>query len=529
MAYHEISIMDLWEIIRRWHDRQGIRQIARSLGYDRKTVQRYIRLATSRGLKQDTPLPPKEKVMELFQSVEPNFGRSPQAQSILSPYLDEINQLINDTDLSLRPKNAFLVLCQRHALTEKVSYSSFRRFLLTHRIDLGLLQSTCRLEVNPGAEVQIDYGRMCLLFDPETLRFRQLYAFIATLSHSRMKYVELTFRQDQTSFVSSHVRMFEFFGGVPERLLPDNLKAGVIKPDLYDPTFNRSYREMAEHYDCFIDPARIHRPKDKAKVERDVQTVRQAVRMQIALNPSITLAELNHAIKGWLLQEYGQRTHGTTREKPMVVFAEREKPALKPLPVQRFEAAIWKQATVHPDHYIQFNGKAFSVPTSYVTKKVWIRASENTLRVFYNERLIAQHVITRSYRHTDYTHFPENLRAVIDRGTLHRSLLDRASRIGEDFHDLIRRLLEIHAYMNLRRAQGLVSVAEDENDHELVNRAARLMHEYRVRETPRDMRAVMEKLRIEDQQKRQASLFAEASQEYVRDITYFINNQEGQS
>lgn len=529
MAYHEISIMDLWEIIRRWHDRQGIREIARSLGYDRKTVQRYTRLAASRGLSLEDPLPAKEEVLYLLQGVESNFGRLPQAQTVLLPYLDEITEIINDPDLALKPKNAFRVICQRHALTGKVSYTSFRRFVYTHRTHIGLIHSTCRLEVPPGAELQLDYARMCLFFDPATSKRRQLFAFIGTLSHSRMKYVELTFRQDQISFVSCHVRMFEFFGGVPERLLPDNLKAGVITPDLYDPAFNRSYREMAEHYDCFIDPARVQKPKDKGKVERDVQTVRQAVRMEIVLNPSITLAELNHAMKRWALHEYGERVHGTTREKPLAVFTEREKAALKPLPHQRFDISTWKQATVHPDHYIQFKGKAFSVPTAYVTKKVWIRASENTLRVFYEERLIAQHVITNAYRHTDHNHFPDNVRAVLDRSTVHRSLLERAAGIGEDFHRLIRELLEIHAYMNLRRAQGLVTAGEEENDRELVNRAAQLMRQHRVRATSRDLQGVLEKLRTEDEQKRHASLFSEASQEYVRDITYFINNQEGHS
>ena len=264
MAYHEISIMDIWEVIRRWHSRQGIRGIARSFGYDRKSIQRYIRLAISQGLSLDEPLPPKEEVLRLLHSAVPTTGRSPQAQNLLLPYLDEIVGLVNDPQLALKAKTAFLVICERHNLTGNVSYTSFKRFVRTQKPSLTPDYSTCRLEALPGSEAQVDYAKICMLFDPSIGKQRTLYAFIGTLSHSRLKYVELTFKQDQTSFVSSHVRMFEFFGGVPERVILDNLKSGIVKPDLYDPCLNRTYREMTEHYGCFVDPARVRRPKDKA-------------------------------------------------------------------------------------------------------------------------------------------------------------------------------------------------------------------------------------------------------------------------
>jgi Mu transposase, C-terminal domain/Helix-turn-helix domain len=523
VAYREIGIMDLWEVLRRWHDRQNISQIAHALGYDRKTVRGHIRRFRECGLSPGLPLPAKEEVLSLFTKEEHPTGRTSSAQSLLEPYLDEIAKLVNDPELGLTAKSAFSVISQRHELHGKVSYSSFKRFARSHRIEIDPGITTCRIEVPPGSEVQVDYAKVALLFDPRAGKRRSLYAFIGTLSHSRHKYIELTFGQDQVSFVSSHVRMFEFFGGVPERVVIDNLKSGVIRPDLYDPTFNRTYREMAEHYGCFIDTARIRKPRDKGKVERDVQTVREAVRTQMVLSPGMTLGDLSQAIRHWILHEYGERLHGTTREKSIVVFNEREKGALKPLPGDRFEISTWKQATVHPDHYIQFNRKTFSVPSSYVTKKVWIRASEHLLQVFYNEQLIAQHVITRAYRHTDQSHFPTNLRVAVDRSAIHRSLLERASRIGEDLHQLVGELFEVNAFVNLRRAQGIVSLAEELRDSGLVNRAVCFMREHHIRPTPRDLRAVIEKLRAESQQ----MTLDELSNEYVRDISYFINNQQG--
>jgi transposase len=522
LAYHEISIMDIWEVIRRWHDGQNISQIARALTYDRKTVRCYVRLAHLCDLSPDKPLPPRDEVLRLLEETAQSSPRPSIAQALLMPFLDEIQQLINDPHLGLTAKSAFYVVCQSHDLAGKVSYTSFKRFVRTHALTLHPERMTCRIEVPPGEEVQIDYCHITTMVDPQEDRRRKLYAFIGTLSHSRLKYVELTFSQDQVSFACSHIRMFEFFGGVPKRTVIDNLKSGVIKPDLYDPTLNRTYRDMAEHIGTFIDPARVVHPKDKGKVERDVRTVRDAARMTIVLNPTASLGELNHHMREWSLKEYGLRLHGTTHERPFVVFTEREHPALKPLPATPFNLATWKQATVHPDQYVQFNGKIFNVPFAYCGKKVWIRATEHILQVFYKEKLVMQHTITRAYRHTDYNVFPENMRHVLDTSTTHRSLLSRAEAIGPHFHDMIRRLLEFHAFINLRTAMALTTLAE-RSDQKLIERAACFMSDNDIKPTPRDLRSILDKLSRAE--KETPLPFSEDSREFVRDIAYFINDQ----
>lgn len=526
MAFHEISIMDVWEVVRRWHAGEGIRKISRDLHYDRKTVQRYTRLASSIGLSPEAPLPPRQEILASLKDAETCRGRSREAQETLEPYLDEIAKLINDRAMGLKPKNAYLVLRERHDLGAKVSYTSFKRFIRTHRPALMPDRSTCRIETEPGHEVQIDYARIGMLYDPVEQRNRTLYAFIATLAHSRLKFVELTFKQDQKSFVSSHLRMLRFFGGVPQRITIDNLKSGVIRPDLYEPTLNRSYREMAEHFGCFIDPARIKSPKDKGKVERDVQTVRQAVRIQILTSPDAGLAELDRLLRRWCTEDYGMKKHGTTREKPYEVFLERERPVLKPLPETDFELAVWKQATVHPDHYIQFQNKAYSIPHAYLGKTVWVRATEHLLQVYYQHLLIKTHLITKGYRHTDHEDFPENVRSVLDTSTVHRSLVERADRIGSSFGVMIRTLLEIHAYVNLRCAMGLVDTAESRGDPSLVEEAARIIEQHHLRPTPKHFRHVLDRLAAQRSTCRVIPL-SDASREFVRDISYFIKSQEG--
>lgn len=523
MAFHKISNMDAWEVLRRWHSRQSISHIARILGYDRKTVRRYVRLARAKGLSQEAPLPSKEEVLILVRQMEPVVRRSAQAQVLLDPLLVELVTLVSDQDLALKPKIAFEVLCQRHQLAGKVSYTSFKRFVRTHQIALRPELSTCRREVPPASEVQIDYAKVAILYDPLTQRRRTLHAFIGTLGFSRHKYVELVFSQDQLSFIGSHIRMFEYFGGVPERVVLDNLKTGVIKPDLYDPSLNRTYRELADHYHCFLDPCRIAQPKDKGKVERDVPTVRQAVRKLIVLHPTADITELNRLLRLWCTQDYGQRKHGTTQSAPYCDFLEQERPALKGLPQEGFEAAEWKEATVHPDHYIQFNRKAYSVPHPYVGRKVWVRATERLVQIYYADELIKQHLITRFFRHTDHTDFPENVRAVLDEG-VPRAILKKAQAISPHLYQLLRSLLEVHAFINLRKAQGLLALADHFN-HALIDTAAAFAIQHRLSLSPKQFRHLLEKLQAAETTTTTLPL-SQQSLEFIRDITYFISSPQ---
>lgn len=444
MAYKRISFMDVTEIIRRWKDGQSITYIAKVLDYDRKTVRKYLS-SNSCSIENKT-------ITELS-------GRPAKKQKLLEPYLDEITNLVTNKVNSLKPKTAFEVICLRHDLSGKISYSSFKRFVRAHGISLFPDRSTCRIEVKPASQLQVDYGKMGLLRDPLTGKRRTVYAFVGTLSFSRHKYVEFVFRQNQQSFVNSHVKMFHEFRGVPKTIVIDNLKAGVIKPDLYDPRFNRTYYEMAEYYGCFIDPCRVARPKDKGKVERDIQTVREQFKKLIALNPSITLSEANNAIRGWLINDYGRRKHGTTNREPYGLFYETEKPLLIPHPEEPYEAALWKEALVHPDHYIQVNKKAYSVPHPYVGQKVWVKVKHNLVQIYYNEQLIKQHTIPQGFRQTDFNDFPDNVLHALYEGTP-AQLCKKAARIGINFALLIQSILKPHAFLNFRKAQGIISLAQ---------------------------------------------------------------------
>jgi hypothetical protein len=520
MGYKEITVMDIYEIIRRWHDQQKTAHIAQALGYDRKTVRHYIKLVQQLGLSLQQPLPDKDQLRQLLNQAIVPPKRPQQAQQLLTRFLPEITDLVNDKFNPVKPKIAFEVISEKYDLLGKVSYSSFKNFARHNQIVISPDQATCRLEVEPGSEVQIDYGKVGFLFDQATGKNKTVYAFIATLSFSRHKFVEFTFKQNQQSFVASHINMFDFWGGVPHRLLLDNLKNGVIKPSLYDPQLNRTYRELAEHYGCFVDPCRVRHPKDKGKVERDVQTVRQQFRKLLAIYPDLTLAQANQLIKEWLINDYGQRDHGTTHVKPYPTFRELERPQLKQLPAQSFDLSQWKHAKVHPDHYIQFNNKAYSVPHRFVGQTVWVRGTHNMVQIYYHGQLIKQHAIPTGFRQTDANDFPPNFQAVLDKG-LPRLLQQKASEIGPQFGTLIRTLLEQHAFLNMRRAQGLVALAE-KYPPSLMEQAAELALKQQLSTHSPLFKRLIETLQNHQQQQHPIHL-SQQSLEFVRDMDYFIH------
>ena len=496
MAFKTISTMRISEILRRWHAGHSISTISLDLRYDRKTVREYINKAIALGLNPDSPLPIESELIPMIQRTRNVGGRVQSAQSYITPFKDQINAYLTDRDNKLKPKSVYEVLCENNeAFSRNVSYSSFKRYIRIQKLKDPRDKSTCRIETPPGQEVQIDYGEVGLLFDPELGRRRKIYAFIGTLGFSRHKFVDIVFSQNKESFVASNVRMFEYFGGVTKSIRLDNLKSGVIKPDLYDPEINPAYREFGLHYDTFIDPCRPGEPKDKGKVERDVPTIREAVHKLRVLNPTAaTLSELTHLIRTWVTEVYGLRNHGTTHEQPLVSFTEQEKPVLKPLPAEPFEIAEWKPATVHADHYIQFNKKTFSLPTSYIGRTLWVRGNGHILQAYDDFSVIRQWVLLpNKSQYTNHADFPENVQHALN-DNLHQALSAKARSYGNNVDAMVQALMKEHAFINLRRVQGIVALG-DRYDHGMIDRAAALILKHKdMKRTPKQLQWVIDKL-----------------------------------
>lgn len=515
MFYQKVRFMDLAEITRRLRDGQNISQIATQTGRDRKTIRKYIN--EIKEISDDlTAVTDKT----LYTIAEQN-KKNKEKQKLYEPYLTEIKEHLQDEHNPLKIKSLYEVIRVKYELSEAGSLSSFKRFLKGNNLRREE-RITCRIEREPAGEIQIDYGKAGKLLDPVTGKPRTVYMFIGTLPSSRHKYAEFVFKQDQKSFVESHVKMFTYYVGVTKVLTIDNLKTGVIKADLYDPTINRTYLEMAEHYQCFVNPCRVIKPKDKPTVERDMQTIREEFRKMLAINPLITLTEANSKILVWLINDYGQRPHGTTKQKPYEVFKTIEHPLMNPLPESDYEITEWKEAKVHPDCFIQVNKKSYSVPYQYSGKTLTVNVKRKIVDIYYNAELIKTHYIPKTNRQTDYDDFPENIQmAISDR--LPAYLLKEAERIsGENLRELIEKLLTPHAYINLRRAQGILAVAK-KYDSKVTEEAAFISLTELTSHHPKQFKSIILHL-LTNQTDTSRMVISEMTMQFMRPANYFINS-----
>ena len=462
MGYRYMTIDNLRIIFRRWHEGQSLSEIKRTEAFDRNTLRNYIGLFTAAGYSPGCPLPDDRALIAAFQSMLPLRRRSRRVRQALDAHRDEIVELVNRKEEPLDPKSAFLVIKEKYDLC--VSYETFKLYMRESAL-APVGKVPLRIELPPGRETQIDYGSVGTFYDHETKKNKRVWAFCAKLSFSRLPFIEFVFTQKQESFVESNVRMLEFFGGVTDCLAIDNLKAGVVKPDLYDPVINRAYAEFAEHYDTFINPCRVRKPDDKGKVERGVPQARMLFRRLKAVHPTYTLAELNEAAQRWCVEEYGKAKHGTTGIAPRELFDEVEKKTLKPLPPEKFEVPEWKPVKVSRDRFFQFAGKYYAMPTQYCGRSLFVRRTEAVLRVFdARYSLIREYVTSGKLRSWLPGDFPEDKEALMQ-GEYPQWLLSQARSFGPTTVKLIESILTPHAYLNARRARGILSALEKYRTH----------------------------------------------------------------
>ena len=457
MGYRSMTKRDLWEIYRRWQSRQSLARIASGEGRDRKTVREYLRRFASVGLAVEGPAVERQRFYELVQATLPTrtATRGPSWER-LGEHAEELRQLIQRDKEPLKPKTAFLVVKAKYELG--ASYETFKRFARQQGLSCRERPTMIRIELPPGLETQLDYGLVGSLVDPVSGKDRAVWAFCAVLSHSRLPFIEFVRKQDQSEFASSVVSMLHAYGGATQWITIDNLKAGVIKPDLWDPKINRSLEEVAAYYNLFVNPCRVARSTDKGKIERLVPVARELFRMLKELHPCAGLTELNERALQWCRQEYGNREHGSTGVAPMQAF-ETERQTLHPLPAERFQAAVWKQVTVHSgDQFLTFLKRRFSLPRQWRGRRLWARYAAPLVQLFDAERLIRQYVVRPGVQlYWQPEDFPLEVREMMN-GGYPAWLMQKASEYGTDAVALIHGVLQPHAYLNARRARGMLAV-----------------------------------------------------------------------
>ena len=336
------------------------------------------------------------------------------------------------------------------------SYSSVYR--LVHQLrDEATPEVPMRLEFKPGEAAQIDFGAGPTITDVHTGEIYKTWFFVMTLCWSRHQYVEVVRDQSVATWLQCHRHAFEWFNGVPARLIIDNPKCAITKACIYEPEVQRSYAQCAEGYGFRIDPCPPRDPAKKGIVESGVKYVKSSF---MPLREFRDLADANRQVRQWVMGEAGNRVHGTTRERPLTRFTEVEKSILLPLPDVPPELATWAKAKVHRDAHVQYQQAFYSVPFRFAGNAVWIKATETMVQVYHEHTLIASHVRQRStgMRSTVADHMPPAAQA----WQLHDTqwCLQRAQQIGPSCYALVHALFGDQVLVKLRTVQGVLRMAE---------------------------------------------------------------------
>ncbi len=332
------------------------------------------------------------------------------------------------------------------------SYSAVRRLVSDVRDQLPP-ETTCRLEFEPGDAAQVDFGAGPMLVHPDG-QPRRTWAFVMTLANSRHQYVEFVWDQTVATWLGCHRRAFEWFAGVPGRVIIDNAKCAIIRACAQDPTVQRAYAECAEGYGFKIDPCPPHDPQKKGIVESGVKYLKGNF---LPLRSFRDLVDLNAQARAWVMHEAGVRCHGTTRRSPLELFA-LESPMLQALPQQAPDLGTWHRVSVHRDCHVQFERVLYSVPFTLVGKTLWLRATDAAIALFEDYRLVTTHPrgLRAGQRVSVRAHLPPEAQAFFGRDRAWCT--EQAARIGSSCQALIERLLSDHILERLRAAQGVIAL-----------------------------------------------------------------------
>ena len=360
------------------------------------------------------------------------------------------------------------LLWEEYAQTaaKSVSYTHFCRLYRDWR---QTQPQSMRQTHKAGDKVFVDYaGQTIDILDPDTGLVRSAQIFVGVLGASNYTYAEATWSQQLPDWIASHQRMFEFFGGVPALIVPDNLKSGVSKTCRYEPDINPTYADFIDYYGTAVLPARPGKPKDKAKVENGVLVVERWILARLRHQTFVGLDELNQAVRA-LVHQLNQRPFKKLPGCRESLFDSTDKPALKALPSYRYELTEVKRARVAGDYHVELDHHYYSVPHAYINQEILIRFTAQRVECWYRGKSIAVH--ERSYRQGDQTtlleHMPKSHRQHLE-WTPDRFVVWGA-RIGPAVERHIRHLLESrpHPEQGFRSCLGLVNLSKRFGDERL--------------------------------------------------------------
>jgi transposase len=446
----KVSMAKIHEILRQKIElNRSYRSIATSLNISISTVYEYISRAKAAGI--SWPIEPGLTAEELHAMLF-----LPAISKNKNKPLPNWNYIYHE----LHRKGVTLLLLWREykdKYPDGICYSGFCNYYQSYTKNL---HPVMRQVYKAGEKTMVDYSGMKLGWKNSSGETTWAEIFVGCLAASQLIFVEATATQQLPDWINSHIHMFDFFGGVTEIIVPDNLKSGVNKAHTYDPDINTCYQHFAEYYGVAIVPTKPRSPKGKAKVENAVGIIERQILAPLRNTHFFSLGEINVAIRQGL-QELNNKPLQKIPESRQELFEKIDKEALKPLPVNRYEYASWNKIKVGIDYHIQYANHFYSVPYVHVGKTIDCRTTNKTIEIFYNRLLIAVHQINAEYRGstTVKEHMPKAHQEQAD--TTIGNIRSRAAKIGDDTFSFVEHMLHSrtfpqHAY---RACLGLIRLA----------------------------------------------------------------------
>ena len=427
---------DYREILRLRSLGNNITQIATAIHSSRNTIRDVERLADEKHI--SWPLDDELTNQRLYELLYPE--RLEKAQVYMEPDCAYIHKELVKKGVNLTLlHHEYQAMC---ASAGRVPYQ-YTQFCDTYRSWAKKSRATMRIHHKPGDAMEVDWaGGTLPIIDPVTGKSDQAYLFVAVLPCSGYSYVELCGDMKQENWLLCHVHAYEYYGGVPRLLIPDNLKTGITKNTRLDTIINRSYAELADHYDTAIVPARVEAPKDKSHAEGTVSYVSTWILAALRNETFFSLADAKERVAEKLeeLNSYPfKKREGNRRE----AYLRKEKEFMQPLPANPYEPSVWSEQTVLLDYTVSDGLNKYSVPYDLIGETVSVRITRDAVEVFFHSNRVAVHVREKSRKRDPVmvpSHMPENHRQYLT--YTKDDFLSWASGIGQNTEKVTRFFLE---------------------------------------------------------------------------------------
>ncbi len=454
MPREKLSMRKVKEVLRLHFDcKNSQREIAQSCSIARSTVGDYLMRFQATGL--PWPLPE-----ELTEEKLDGLLFSPRGRcSITNHPLPDCPEI----HAELKKKSVTLMLLWTEYKSDNPDGYQYSQYCNYYRAWKNKLDPCLRQQHKAGEKLFVDYcGQSIPVTNPQTGEIQQAQIFAAVWGASNYTYAEATWSQKLPDWIGAHVRALNFFQGCPEIIVPDNLRSGVDKSCRYEPDINPTYQSFASHFGVAVIPARARKPKDKAKVEKGVQTVENWILARLRNRTFFSLAELNRAIAQGL-EELNDRPFQKMPGSRKSLLESLERPELKPLPANPYVYCEWGKARVNLDYHIEVNRHYYSVPYKHIRRQVEVCLSAKTLEIFYRGERIASHV--RSYEEGGHTtlreHMPKSHREYL--GWSPERLQQWGEKVGFFTAQIVTKLVErgSHPIQGSRSSLGVLRLSKE--------------------------------------------------------------------